>query len=893
MAPVPALLWRSLRVHHVYGANTDVGKTIFSTILCNSAAKHWGEKTWFLKPVSTGAPQEADSWCSHIQRYAPLTAQETLFQYDIPCSPHIAARASGRPVPSDEAVLAKIHRSVSRHATEGPGWLFLETAGGVHSPGPSGTPQADLYTPLRMPVILVGDAKLGGISQTISAYESLRIRGHDIESILLFQDTEYENYRFLKAYFAKQGGTPVDTVPGPPARLDNEKDDVEQMNEYYASLNNGSMQHVLEHLDQRGQERIARLESLSEKASSKIWYPFTQQKLVSADTIAAIDSAHGDYFQVLNTSSENLLQPAFDGSASWWSQGLGHANPRLTLAAAYAAGRYGHVMFAEAIHEPALALAEMLLKGAQNPRFSRVFYSDNGSTGCEVAVKMALRAARLRYGWGPNDNLDILGLRGGYHGDTIGAMDCAEPCVYNEKIEWYQGKGYWFDYPTIQCVRGKWVVHVPEALQGDLGQGAQLRSISEVLDLESRLRTEQYQRYKRYIESVLEKLQAAGRKFGALMMEPIILGAGGMIFVDPLFQRALVDVVRRSHHLFGQGPAPTDPRAWSGLPVVFDEVFTGLYRLGRFTAASFLGADADISVNAKLLTGGLVPLCTTMASESIFEAFKSDDKSDALLHGHSYTAHAVGCQVAVESVGEMQGMESRGAWRWAEDDWAEPGSQAWSVWSREFVNKMSHNPQVLGVWALGSVLAISLRDEDGVGYKSLAAKKLQTHLREGTGSWNAHSRVLGNVFYVMAGQRTSQQSIGELQGLLLRATREQSISEFIERTRDIQKSHPDVDFKSAVIEPTMNLMFDIRENLEEQKRMKHEALITLMLRSAGDAAKAEKYLWEARDYLKPYPGILKQFDDIYVNQMPVSVMISQLHETMILKGDKAVKNSQE
>ncbi|EGU80207.1 hypothetical protein FOXB_09290 [Fusarium oxysporum f. sp. conglutinans Fo5176] len=860
MAPVPALLWRSLRAHQVYGANTDVGKTIFSTILCNSAVKR-GDRTWFLKPVSTGAENEADG--CHIQRYAPSTNHETLFQYDIPCSPHIAAKASGKPIPSDEDVLTKIYDTTSRYASEGPGWLFLETAGGVHSPGPSGTTQADLYAPLRAPVVLVGDSKLGGISQTISAYESLRMRGHDIESILLFQDMKYENYQYLRDYFAKLGGISVDTVPEPPSRLDNEKEDIEQMKEYYASSN---VDHVLEALDKRGKERISRLESMSSKASKSIWYPFTQQKLVTADTISAIDSAHGDYFQVLNPKTPNLLQPAFDGSASWWSQGLGHANSRLTLAAAYAAGRYGHVMFAEAIHEPALALAEMLLKGANNPRFSRVFYSDNGSTGCEVAVKMALRAARLRYGWGPNDNVHILGLKGSYHGDTIGAMDCAEPCVYNEKIEWYEGK---------------WVVQVPDGLRDELGQDSHLKSISEVFDLGSRLNTEQYRKYERYIEGVLSKLQASGRKFGALMMEPIILGAGGMIFVDPLFQRALVDVVRRSPHLFGNGSSPKDPLSWSGLPVIFDEVFTGLYRLGRFTAASFLGTDADISVNAKLLTGGLVPLCTTMASESIFDAFVSDDKSDALLHGHSYTAHAVGCQVAVESVREMQDTEKRGEWEWAESDW-ETDTQAWSVWSREFVNNVSHNQQVLGVWALGSVLAISLRDDDGVGYKSLAAKKLQTHLREGTETWNAHSRILGNVFYVMASQKTSRQSLQELQGLLLGAlntemsskqlyekTREQSISDFEAQTKDLQKEHPDVDFKAVVIEPTMNLMFDIKENLTEDERKRHEEYITRMLQNTGNPSKAEKYLWQARDYLRPYPDVLKQFDDIYINQRPI------------------------
>ena len=107
----------------------------------------------------------------------------------------------------------------------------------------------------------------------------------------------------------------------------------------------------------------------------------------------------------------------------------------------------------------------------------------------------------------------------------------------------------------------------------------------------------------------------------------------------------LVDVVRQSSHIFGSSSSSadtSDPHAWSGLPVVFDEVFTGLYRLGRFSPASFLQTNPDISCHAKLLTGGLVPLCTTLASDSIYNAFLSSEKRDALLHGHSYTAHAVG-----------------------------------------------------------------------------------------------------------------------------------------------------------------------------------------------------------------------------------------------------------
>ncbi|KAF5664338.1 hypothetical protein FHETE_7095 [Fusarium heterosporum] len=111
-------------------------------------------------------------------------------------------------------------------------------------------------------------------------------------------------------------------------------------------------------------------------------------------------------------------------------------------------------------------------------------------------------------------------------------------------------------------------------------------------------------------------------------------------------------------------------------------------------------------------------------------------------------------------------------------------------------------------------------------------------------------------------------------------TREQSISEFDRRTKDLQKEHPDVDFKATAIEPTMNLMFDIKENLTADERKNHEDLITRMLQNTADPAKAEKYLWEARNYLKPYPDVLKLFDDIYINQRPVPVMLTQLHEAM-------------
>ena len=238
-----------------------------------------------------------------------------------------------------------------------------------------------------------------------------------------------------------------------------------------------------------------------------------------------------------------------------------------------------------------------------------------------------------------------------------------------------------------------------------------------------------------------------------------------MMLADPLFQRYLVEAVRSS------GLESKDTKDWDGMPVIFDEVFTGLYRLGRFSAASFLDVHPDIVVNAKLLTGGLLPLCTTTASEPIFETFLSDDKSDALLHGHSYTAHAVGCAVANQSLDTMMKMERKGDWKPFEESWTDPGhlSQlpaerkvgAWSMWSNAFIKAISQRSNVDYVFALGSVLAISLKDPAGASYASTAATGLRDKLFTGAAGeqWVIHSRVLGNVLYLMAAMTTKKETL--------------------------------------------------------------------------------------------------------------------------------------
>ncbi|KAL4992819.1 pyridoxal phosphate-dependent transferase [Aspergillus falconensis] len=785
MAPVGAALWRSLRAHQVYGANTDVGKTIVSTILCNAVNRLKSqEKSAFLKPVSTGPLDEADD--RHLQRHAPNTLTKCLYQFDEPVSPHIAAKTFT--VPRDDEIVFSVHKTLSDWASNGVGFALVETAGGVHSPGPNGNSQADLYRPLRLPIILVADSRLGGISSSISAYESLLLRGYDVHSVLLFKDDYYQNHEYLGNYFRGKS-IPLVPLPAPPTRPhaqdpDSRARDLEALDKYYSSVAEGmDVVSLLDELSLKNKQRIDYLEEMASRAQKTIWYPFTQHHGMAPKDITPIDSAYDDFFQTYvdpeGSTQQGKLQATFDGSASWWTQGLGHGNPGLALSAAYAAGRYGHVMFPGNIHEPALTLAELLLKTVDNPRLQKVFYTDNGSTGMEVALKMALRAACDRHGWDASqEQINILGLKGSYHGDTIGVMDCSEPSTYNQRVEWYRGRGHWFDFPLVKMSQGVWNVEVPAELQASLGENQQFSSLDAVFDLERRVRSDIGARYRKYILETIERLVVQeGKKFGALIMEPIILGAGGMLFCDPLFQRCLADVVRGNPQLFNRGgsaePHSQTGLSWSGLPIIFDEVFTGLYRLGRKSSATFLGVNPDIAVNAKLLTGGLVPLCTTLASNEIFNAFTSPEKRDALLHGHSYTAHAVGCQVALDSLRTMNSMDENGSWNDFKDDWkrsqVDDSSRIWSVWSHRLVRDLSHADSVDGVFAIGSVLSISLKDAEGAGYTSTAAKGLQTILAAGGPQFNVHSRVLGNVLYLMSSVTSKQETLRTIEGILREA----------------------------------------------------------------------------------------------------------------------------
>lgn len=709
-------------IFQIWGVNTAVGKTVFSAALLHGV----NQKSLYIKPVQSGYPQDNDT--SLVKSLAPESQALSFFNLAQPVSPDLAARLSNEPPVSDDHLISTtenaLHGFLSASALQEKNnhnsiraFVLVETAGGVLSPTPSGNPQGDVYRPLRLPSILVGDSQLGGISTTLAAYEALRLRGYDVPAVVLFENSDgLENEVSIQRYI-DESVTSVFLAPAIPPRP-------VPLSMYIRDKRTISFFDKLrEHLILSEQHRVSLLDSMSERASKQFWYPFTQH--ASLKKIHVFDSAHGDSISVYDKAQREISNMT-DAMGSWWTNGVGHGNIKVAKAMATAAGRYGHVMFAEAVHEPALNVAQRAIDTVGSGWASRVFFSDNGSTAVEVALKMGFRKRATDYPSRKHLPVHIVGLRNSYHGDTLGVMDCSEPSDYNmTQTPWYQPRGLFLDPPTLALRNGVWTVEAPTWLDG--GGFMQIDGVDEAMSKERDVQV-----YKECIGRKLDRVLHENQiDLGALVIEPVLLGAGGMQMVDLAFQRALVQECRLR-----------------GIPIVFDEVFTGFWRLGEISGASILGCHPDIAAYSKLLTGGTVPLAITLSNEDVFRAFDGSSKKDALLHGHSYTAHTVGCAAAVESMREYDRVLWKG------------NNQYWCEWSARELSSMD---VVERVTVVGTVLSVELKGEER-GYAATGAAKIVEQL---VGE-RVFTRSLGNVIYLMCSPMTSSDTCQQLSRKLMK-----------------------------------------------------------------------------------------------------------------------------
>jgi adenosylmethionine-8-amino-7-oxononanoate aminotransferase len=335
--------------------------------------------------------------------------------------------------------------------------------------------------------------------------------------------------------------------------------------------------------------------NLLSRDKESVWHPFTQHGLGRQ----LLPVAGGMGAVIRDVEGREYL----DMISSWWVNLHGHSRPELAKAVADQILKLDHVQFAGATHEPAVLLAERLLEAAGLRGKAKVFYSDNGSTAVEVALKIAHQH------WvnqGTPRKLFAV-LEGGYHGDTVGAMSVGRSSGFFDSFT-----GMMFE-TTVLPVPLIW-----RNFQNEEGEGDALSKIAALLD-------------------------RLGNQMAGLIVEPLIQGAGGMRFHSP---RYLSELCR----LFQE----------RSIPVIFDEVMTGFGRTGSFFAYQQTSVIPDMICLSKGITGGILPLSVTISSNLLFKSFLGDDFSSALAHGHSYTANPVACAAALCSLDLHEETDSLG-----------------------------------------------------------------------------------------------------------------------------------------------------------------------------------------------------------------------------------------
>ncbi|KAB8028076.1 aminotransferase class III-fold pyridoxal phosphate-dependent enzyme [Fluviispira multicolorata] len=715
---------------YVMGANTDIGKTLFSGGLCQAATNE-DVKTLYLKPIQTGFPKDSDS--SFVKKYNPSenVSAKTIFSLSEAVSPHRALKGNSSLENFEEQLLNIIRDEIKQNESD---FILIEGAGGAASPSLYGNLQCDFYRSLRLPVIFIADAKLGGISTSISTLELLEARGFIITSILLFAG-EHENAPFLRKYFKDK--YPVFEFKNLNVKnaANNSEGNTKELEQWYQD-NLIQFSDAFRFLSNYHLSRIQIVDEYIEVAKKHIWWPFTQHKLI--DSPKYIESAYKDDISFVNLQNEEhnnfLSQNHYDASASWWTQGIGHGLPKITQAAAVAAGRYGHVMFPGNVHEPVAKLTYKLINTVGKAWADRVFYSDNGSTAVEIALKIAFRKSIGLPQNNEKQEVFVLGLKDSYHGDTHGSMNATNPNIFKTNEHWYTPKGFWLEYPVIALKNKKYLVTLPLDISENSIWHMSFQSLGSFFD-DERLDSELAKIYFEYIQKNFELIAHQKLRVGALLIEPIIQGAGGMKFIDPLFQKILVSECQKRK-----------------IPIIIDEVFTGFWRLGKMTAAQMLNIKPDVACYAKLLSGGLLPMSVTLAREEYFECFLGDSLDKALLHGHSYTATPIGCSVALESFDEIQ----------ASINYCVERDSICNLWNYSIIEKISCLSNIAGVYALGSIFALELKDTES-GYASIRAKEFVTQLQNAS----IAVRPLGNVIYILAGFNSSKKKLDSILMIIL------------------------------------------------------------------------------------------------------------------------------
>ncbi len=328
-----------------------------------------------------------------------------------------------------------------------------------------------------------------------------------------------------------------------------------------------------------------------------IWHPYTQMKDFEKRDILFIDRAEGAFLYDIDGKRY------FDTISSWWCIIHGHNHPVIRRHVADQMKRLDQVHFAGTTHSGPVLLAEKLTHVLPTG-LKKFFFSDNGSTACEVAVKMSLQYWKQT---GQKRREKFIALERGYHGDTIGTISLGG-------VPAFEGP---FDALTFDS----FTVPAPYCYRCPCGAGSYAPGMEPSCGLEC----------VRFLEELLEREAGC---IAALILEPMLMGAGGMITYPAAYLRRVYELCRRF-----------------GIHLILDEVATGFGRTGKMFAMEHAGITPDFVCLSKGITGGTLPLAVTVTTEDIFEAFYGGfNEGKTFFHGHTFTANPICCASALGSM---------------------------------------------------------------------------------------------------------------------------------------------------------------------------------------------------------------------------------------------------
>lgn len=381
----------SLNGIFVTGTDTGVGKTFVSALLCALFKKEKPLK--YFKPVQTGFPEDDDT--AMVAQRAQLSAEQILapaYTFRLPASPDRAAQAENTSV--DEKNIFAALRGQENY------FLIVEGAGGVEVPLREKYRMGDLMRALQLPTVVVASTRLGTINHTLLTIKSLQHSGVPVLGVVLSGDIDPGLAQVLE----REGVRVLAHILKVEEDFNNWSELAQSLAPVREALSTSTSQPIME------------------KDQTHVWHPFTQHKTEKSFPVVV-----KGYGATLETESGHRL---LDATSSWWVNLHGHSHPEIASAIANQASQLEHVIFAGYTHAPATELSDQLLQEAKkiNPRWNKVFFSDNGSTAVEVALKMAYQFQELR----GNSRKKFLALRHSYHGDTLGAMSVSERSGYHQ-----------------------------------------------------------------------------------------------------------------------------------------------------------------------------------------------------------------------------------------------------------------------------------------------------------------------------------------------------------------------------------------------------------------------------------------------------------------------------